>query len=199
MPDDANNDADVYDAALDPDDAAADATPVDTGALTDAQQTLQQDEQAEAQAAASGDYATANTDAQQAYGASQDVANAGGPDSTDQTWTAAQDESWANWDQETANQDATTAASYDASGNPDDAAIYSSAADNEQGNADNSAEAGEYGDPLGPAEDTVTGVEDAPVEDTAAVDEAPAVDDTAVEDVAPVEDDAAVDDDSSST
>ena len=188
MPDDANNDADVYDAALDPGD--------DTPDLTDAQQTLQQDEQAEAQAAASGDYATANTDAQQAYGASQDVANAGGPDSTDQTWDAAQNESWANWDQETANQDAATAASYDASGNPDDAAIYSSAADNEQGNADNAAEACEYGDPLGPSEDTVTADEDAPVDDTAvddtaAADDTAAVDDTAVDDVAADDDSSA--------
>jgi hypothetical protein len=196
MPDDANNDADVYDAALDPADDP-DATPVDPGVLNDAQQTLQQDEQAEAQAAASGDYATANTDAQQAYGASQDVANAGGPDSTDQTWDAAQNESWANWDQETANQDAATAASYDASGNPDDAAIYSSAADNEQGNADNAAEAGEYGDPLGPADDAVTAVDNTAADDTALDDTA--VDDTAVDDVAPVDDDAAVDDDSSAT
>jgi hypothetical protein len=197
MPDDANNDDDVYDATLDPVDDP-DATPVDPGVLTDAQQTLQQDEQAEAQAAAAGDYATANTDAQQAYGASQDVANAGGPDSTDQTWQAAQNESWANWDQETANQDAATAASYADSATPDDAQIYADAAQNEQGNADNAAEAGEYGDPLGPAEDTVTGVEDAPADD-AAVEDAPAVDDTPVEEAAPVEDDVAVDDDSSAT
>jgi hypothetical protein len=186
MPDD----TDVYDATLDPAEDP-DATPVDPG-LSDAQQTLQQDEQAEAQAAASGDYATANNDAQQAYGASQDVANAGGPDSTDQTWDAAQNESWANWDQQTADQDAATAASYAGSATPDDAQIYADAAQNEQGNADNAAEAGEYGDPLGPSEDTVTAEEDAPVDETP-------VDDTAVEDVAPADDTATADDDSSAT
>jgi hypothetical protein len=148
----------------------------DPDALSDAQQTLQQDEIAEAQAAASGDYATAQDDSQQAYGASQDVANAGGPDNTDQTWDAAQNESWANWDQQTADQDAATAASYADSATPDDAEIYSAAADNEAGNADDAAEAGEYGDSLGPAEDTSAVADEAPAEE-APVDESAAVDD----------------------
>jgi hypothetical protein len=173
MPDDPNADTDVYEAALDPAD--------DTPDLTDAQATLQQDEQAEAAAAATGDYATANNDAQQAYGASQDVANAGGPDSTDATWEAAQNESWANSDQQTADQDALTAASYanDPSGNPDDAAdaaLYGGDAQTEEATADDSAAAGEYGDPVGPADDTATAVDDTPVDDT------PAVDDTATAD-----------------
>ena len=64
MPDDTTDD--VFDATPD-----GDAT--DTGTLTDAEQTLQQNEQAEAQAAATGDYATANNDAQQAYSANAKV------------------------------------------------------------------------------------------------------------------------------
>jgi hypothetical protein len=149
--------------------------------LNDAQQTLQQDEQAEAQAAATGDYATANDDAQQAYQASEDVANAGGPDDTDATWEAAQNESWANADQQTANEDAVTAASYanDPTGNPEtdaaDAAMYAGDAQTEEATADDSAAAGEYGDPVGPAEDTP--VDETPVEDTAAVDETATADD----------------------
>jgi hypothetical protein len=170
MPDDANND--VYEAALDPANGNPD--------LSDAQQTLQQDEQAEAAAAATGDYATANDDAQQAYSASQDVANAGGPDDTDATWTAAQNESWANADQQTADQDAQTAASYaaDPDDNPSDAAdaaMYAGDAQSEEATADDSAAAGAYGDPVGPAEDTA--VDDTPVEDTAAVDDTATVDD----------------------
>jgi hypothetical protein len=157
--------------------------------LNDAQQTQQQDEQAEGQAAASGDYSTAQDDAQQAYSASQDVANAGGPDNTDQTWQASQDESWANWDQQTADENAQTAASYanDTTGNPDDAAdaaLYAGDAQNEQANADASGEAGEYGDSVGPEDDTSAVADEAPV------DEAPAEE-------APADDSAAVDDDSS--
>jgi hypothetical protein len=165
MPDDANNDADVYEAALDPAD--------DTPDLNDAQQTLQQDQQAEAQAAAAGDYATANNDAQLAYGDSQDVANAGGPDNTDATWEAAQDASWANADQQTADQDALTADSYaaDTSGNPEtdaaDAALYGGDAQSEEATADDSAAAA---------------VDDAPVDDTAVADDAAPVDDTATDD-----------------
>jgi hypothetical protein len=173
MPDDAANDTDVYDATLDP------AT--DSPDLTDAQATLQQDEQAEAAAAATGDYSTANDDAQQAYQASQDVADAGGPDDTDATWQAAQNESWANADQETANEDAATAASYanDPSGNPDtdaaDAQMYAADAETEGATADDSAAAGEYGGDLGPDETAVA--DEAPVEDTAAVDDTATVDD----------------------
>ncbi len=159
--------------------------------LTADQQTLQQEEQEEGKAAASGDYATAQNDAQQAYEQSQTVANEGGPDSTDQTWEAAQNESWANWDQQTADQDQQTAQSYAESGNPDDAQIYSDAAQNEQQNADNYGEAGEYGDPLGEPVDTPAATDDAPAE------EAP-VDDTPVDDSAAV-DTSAVDDDSSAT
>lgn len=189
-------DSEVFDPALDTTDAA-DAPDVDTqaqtDALNDAQQTELQAQQAEANAAASGDYATAQDQAHQAYSASQDVANAGGLDNTSQTWTAAQDESWANWDQQTADQNAQAAASYEASGNPDDAAIYAAAADNAQGNADNFGEAGEYGDPLGPSVDSPAVAEDT------VVDEAPAVDDSAaaVEDTAPAVEETAVDDDSS--
>jgi hypothetical protein len=163
-----------------------------SGALNDAQQNLQQDEQSEGQAAASGDYATAQDDAQQAYSASQDVANAGGPDNTNETWEAAQNESWANWDQQTANEDAQTAQSYanDPTGNPaNDAAdeqMYAAAADNAQENADDHGEAGEYGDALGPQDDSSAAAEETPV------------DDTPVEDSAPVDDSApSVDDDSS--
>ena len=183
--------------AADPDAATADPTadPADpdaqaqSDALNDAQQTQQQDEQAEGQAAASGDYATAQDDAQQAYSASQDVANAGGPDNTDQTWQASQDESWANWDQQTADENAQTAASYanDTTGNPDDAAdaqLYGDIAQGQQETADEHGEAGEYGDSLGPEEDTSAVADEAPV------DEAPAEE-------APADDSAAVDDDSS--
>jgi len=164
------------------------ADTTDPDALSDAQQTLQQDETAEAQAAASGDYAAASNDAQQAYGDSQTVADAGGPDNTDQTWDAAQNESWANWDQQTANEDAQTAQSYatDTSGNPDDAAdagIYAAAADNAQENADDHGEAGEYGDALGPQDDSSAAAEETPVDDTPEEDSAP------VEDSAPSADD----------
>jgi hypothetical protein len=190
-------------AAADPDAAAADPdatgdttdadTQAQTDAVNDATATQQQAEQSEAQAVASGDYATASDDAQQAYSASQDVANAGGADNTDSTWTAAQNESWANWDQQTADQDQATAESYANSATPDDASIYSAAAENEQGNADNAAEAGEYGDPLGPEADSTAAPEEAPVDDTPVDDSAPA------EDAAPVEDTSTVDDDSSAT
>jgi hypothetical protein len=184
--------ADPDAAVADPDAATADPTADTTDpdaqaqsdALSDAQQTQQQDEQAEGQAAASGDYATAQDDAQQAYSASQDVANAGGPDNTDETWQASQDESWANWDQETANEDAQTAESYadDTTGNPDDAAdaaLYAGDAQNEEATADASGEAGEYGDSLGPEDDTSAVADEAPVDD------------------APAEESSSVDDDSS--
>jgi hypothetical protein len=172
MPDNATNDTEVYDATLD--------TTGDSLDLSDAQQTLQQDEQAEAAAAATGDYATANDDAQQAYSASQDVANAGGPDDTDATWQAAQNESWANADQETANEDAQTAESYaaDTSGDPNDAAdaqMYAADAQSEGATADDSAAAGEYGGDLGPDESAIA--DEAPVEDTAAVDDTATADD----------------------
>ena len=92
--------------------------------LTSDQDTLQQDEQQEAQDVQSGDYSAASTDAQQAYQQSETVAGEGGPDNTDETWTAQLDESYASSDQQTAEEDATTAASYadDTTGNPDDAA-----------------------------------------------------------------------------
>jgi ABC-2 type transport system ATP-binding protein len=183
-------------AVADPDAATADPTADTTDpdaqaqadAASDAQETLQQDEQAEAQAAASGDYATAQDDAQQAYSASQDLANAGGPDNTDETWHAAQDESWANWDQQTADENAQTAASFanDTTGNPDDAwdaELYGGVAESNQEAADDHGEAGEFGDSLGP-EDSSAVAEEAPV------DEAPAEE-------APVEESSPVDDDSS--
>ena len=167
-------------------DSTADTTDPDTqfqsDALSDDQQTLQQDEQAEGQAAASGDYGTAQDDAQQAYSASQDVANAGGPDNTDETWQASQDESWANWDQQTADENAQTAESYanDTTGNPDDAAdaaLYAGDAQDEQANADAAGEAGEYGDSQGPEDDTSAVADDAPVDDTPVDDSASSVDD----------------------
>jgi hypothetical protein len=173
--------------------------PVDT---TSDQQTLEQTEQQESQAAQSGDYSTASNDAQLAYQESQTIANEGGPDNTDQTWTAEQNESQANWDQQTAEQDQTTADSYanDPNALPSDAAdaqLYGDAAQNEEGTADNYGEAGAYGDPVGEPVDTPTDTtEDAPVED-APVDEAP-VDDTPVDDSPPA-DDTAVDDDSSAS
>jgi hypothetical protein len=176
--------------AADPDttttDSTTDTTDPDnqsqTEAVSDAQQTLDQAEQAEGKAAASGDYATAQDDALQAYAASQDVANAGGPDSTDETWAASQSESWANWDQQTADENAQAAQSYAESGNMDDAGIYAAAADNAQGNADASGEAGEYGDPLGPQDNSTAVAEEAPVEDSAPVDESASVDTTAAAD-----------------
>lgn len=168
----------------DTDSAASSSTDTtDPDALNDAQQTLQQHEQTEGQAAASGDYAAASDDAQQAYSASQDVANAGGPDNTDETWQASQDESWANWDQQTANEDAQTAQSYadDTSGNPDDAAdaqLYGDAAQDQQENADASGEAGEYGDSLGPQDDSSAVADDTPVDDSAAADTSSVDDDS---------------------
>ena len=183
------------DSTTDPDAPA----PVDT---TSDQQTLEQTEQQEGQAAQSGDYSTASNDAQLAYQESQTIANEGGPDNTDQTWAAEQNESQANWDQQTAEQDQTTADSYanDPNALPSDAAdaqLYGDAAQNEEGTADNYGEAGAYGDPVGEPVDTPTDTtEDAPVEDAPA-DEAP-VDDTPVDDSPPA-DDAAVDDDSSAS
>jgi hypothetical protein len=154
--------------------------------LADDQQTLEQQEQAEGQAAASGDYSTAQNDAQQAYEQSQTVANEGGPDNTNETWEAAQNESWANWDQQTADQDAATAASYanDTSGNPSDAAdaqLYGDAAQSEQQTADGYGEAGEYGDPVGEPVDTPTASDEAPAEDSAPVDDTAAADTSAVD------------------
>jgi len=165
--------------------------------LANDQQTLEQTEEQEGQAAQSGDYSTAYADSQQAYEQSQTVANEGGPDNTDATWTAQLDESWANSDQQTADQDQQTADSYanDPNATPGDAAdaqLYGDAAQNEQQSADNIGEAGEYGDPIGEPVDTPTDTtEDAPAE------EAP-VDDTPVED-APAEDTSTVDDDSSAS
>ncbi len=71
---------------------------------------------------AAGDYSTASSDASQAYQDSETVAGEGGPDNTDETWTAQLNESWANSDQQTADQDAATADSYAAAGFTDDAA-----------------------------------------------------------------------------
>jgi hypothetical protein len=151
------------------------------------QQTLAQDEQQEAQDVAAGDYSAADYDAQAADAEAGQVAEEGGPDNTTETWDAALNESWADSQQQTAEQDQQYADSYAAAGFGDDAQMYSEAAANEEQTADNSAEAGEYGDPLGPSEDAPT---DAGAEPAA--DEAPAAEE------APVEDDtAAVDDDSS--
>jgi len=136
---------------------------------------------------ASGDYSTANTDAQAAYSESQTVAGEGGPDNTDETWNAQLDESWANSDQETATEDQTTAESYAAAGFTDDAQMYSEDGTAEEQTADGSAEAGEYGDPVGEPVDT-------PVDDSAPAEEAPA--EEAPVDDAPA-DDTTVDDDSS--
>jgi len=96
---------------------------------------------------ASGDYSTANADAQQAYQQSETVAGEGGPDNTDETWTAQLDESWANSDQQTADQDAQTADSYAAAGFTDDAQMYGQDAQSEEQTADSSAESGQYATP----------------------------------------------------
>jgi len=141
-------------------DSTTDATDPDaqsqSDAQSDAQYNLDQAEQSESQAAASGDYSTAQDDATQAYQASEDVANAGGPDNTDTTWSAMQDESWANWDQQTANEDAQSAQSYAEAGDAQGAEVYGDAAQNEQENADNSGAEGEYGGELGPEMDSST-------------------------------------------
>ena len=125
-------------------------------AQSDAQYNLDQAEQGESQAAASGDYSTAQDDATQAYQASEDLADAGGPDNTDTTWSAMQDESWANWDQQTANEDSQSAESSAEAGDTQGAEVYGDAAQNEQENADNSGAEGEYGGELGPEMDSTT-------------------------------------------
>ena len=125
-------------------------------AQSDAQYNLDQAEQSESQAAASGDYSAAQDDATQAYQASEDLANAGGPDNTDTTWSAMQDESWANWDQQTANEDSQSAESYAEAGDAQGAEVYGDAAQNEQENADNSGAEGEYGGELGPEMDSTS-------------------------------------------
>ena len=167
-PDTTPADPDTTTGTTDPDAQAQSDT------LADAQQSQQQAEQAESQAVASGDYSAANDDAQQAYSASQDVANAGGPDNTDKTWEAQLNESWANWDQQTANEDAASAQSYADAGFTDDAQMYAADAAGAEATADSSAEAGEYGDPLGPEADSSAAAEapaeEAPVEDAAAAD-----------------------------
>jgi len=153
--------------------------PADNSQLQSDQETLAQEEQAEGQAAASGDYSTASADAQQAYQQSETVAGEGGPDNTDETWTAQLDESWANSDQQTAEGDAQTADSYAAAGFGDDAQMYAGDAQSEEQNADAAGEEGAYGDPTGQEMDTPTEeatadeapVEDAPVDDTAGADD----------------------------
>lgn len=141
-------------------DATTDATDPDaqsqSDAQSDAQYNLGQSEQAESQAAASGDYSTAQDDATQAYQASEDLANVGGPDNTDTTWSAMQDESWANWDQQTANEDSQSAESYAEAGDAQGTEVYGDAAQNEQENADNSGAEGEYGGELGPEMDSTS-------------------------------------------
>ena len=144
------------------------------------QATLQQDEQAESQAVASGDYSAASADATQAYQDSETVAGEGGPDNTDETWTAQLDESWANSDQQTADQDAQTADSYAAAGFTDDAQMYAGDAQSEEQTADASAEEGQYGDPVGPEADAPA--DEAPVDERRwtmrPVDDTAATDDT---------------------
>ncbi len=144
-------DTDATDATTDTTDPDAQSQ---SDAQSDAQYNLDQSEQAESQAAASGDYSTAQDDATQAYQASEDLANAGGPDNTDTTWSAMQDESWANWDQQTANEDSQSAESYAEAGDAQGAEVYGDAAQNEQENADNSGAEGEYGGELGPEMDS---------------------------------------------
>jgi hypothetical protein len=181
----------------DPDSSTTDPdsqTPIDT---TADQQTLEQEEEKESKDVQAGDYSAAYSDSQQAYQQSETLAGEGGPDNTDDTWTAQLDESWANSDQQTADQDAITAASYanDPTGNPAvdaaDAQLYGDAAQNEQQSADNSGEAGQYGDPIGEPVDTPTAPDEAPAEEAPA-EEAPAEE-------APVEDTSTVDDDSSAS
>jgi hypothetical protein len=140
---------------------------------------LQQDEQQESQAVASGDYSAASADAQQAYQQSETVAGEGGPDNTDETWTAQLNESWANSDQQTAEGDAQTADSYAAAGFTDDAQMYAGDAQGEEQTADASAEEGQYGDPVGPEADAPA--EEAPA-DEAPADEAPADDSSGADD-----------------
>ena len=79
----------------------------DTTQLATDQDTLQQDEQQEAQDVQSGNYTAASDDAQQAYQQSETVAGEGGPDNTDDTWTAQLDESYAASDQQTAQKNVT--------------------------------------------------------------------------------------------
>jgi hypothetical protein len=122
--------------------------------------------------------------------------DAGGTDHSGTAYDEAQNESWANWDQQTADQDATTAQGYADSGNSADAGIYSAAADTEQSNADTAGEAGEYGAELAQTDPSSEVATDTPV-DEAPAEEAP-VDDTPAEE-APVDDSAAVDDDSSAS
>jgi hypothetical protein len=181
----------------DPDSSTTDPdsqTPIDT---TADQQTLEQEEEKESKDVQAGDYSAAYTDSQQAYQQSETLAGEGGPDDTDETWRAQLDESWANSDQQTADQDAITAASYanDPTGNPAvdaaDAQLYGDAAQNEQQSADNSGEAGQYGDPIGEPVDTPTAPDETPAEEAPA-EEAPAEE-------APVEDTSTVDDDSSAS
>jgi hypothetical protein len=140
---------------------------------------VQQDEQAESQAVASGDYSAASNDASQAYQDSETVAGEGGPDNTDETWTAQLNESWANSDQQTAEGDAQTADSYAAAGFTDDAQMYAGDAQGEEQTADASAEEGQYGDPVGPEADAPA--EEAPA-DEAPADEAPADDSSGADD-----------------
>jgi hypothetical protein len=157
------------------------------------QQTLEQEQQQEGQAAASGDYSAAQQDATQAYEQSQTVAGEGGPDNTDATWNAMQRESWANWDQQTADQDQQASDSYAAAGDAQGAEVYGDAAGTEQGNADNSGEAGEYGDPVGEPADSTATADEAPADDTAVTDDTTATADTTATD------DTTVDDDSSAS
>ena len=120
----------------------------------------------------------------------------GGPDTTDDTWTAQLDESYAASDQQTAEEDATTAASYadDTTGNPDtdaaDAQLYGDAATGEEQTAD--AAPNRASTAIRSASRWIRQriTDDAPVDDTP-------VDDTPVDDT-PV-DDSTVDDDSSAT
>jgi hypothetical protein len=141
-------------------------------AATD-QQTAATDQAQEATDAASGDYAAATDDAQNASAAAVGAdATGGGLTNDGSADTEALDESWANWDQETADQDATTAQSYADAGFTDDAQMYA-------------------GDAAG-EEQTAAGLGDEGTYDTAGAEAVP--DDTAVADEAPVEDAAPVDD-----
>jgi hypothetical protein len=161
---------DTSDASATTTDSTDTQTQADSDAQSDAQYNLQQAEHAEGEAAASGDYATAQDQAQNAYWAAEDLANAGGPDHTDETWDAMQSESWANWDQQSANENAQSAESYAESGDLDGAEVYADAAQDQQESADSYGAEGEYGGDLGPAEDTAT-VDESTAVDTSSVDE----------------------------
>jgi hypothetical protein len=167
-----------------------DLTGPDSGDLQTAetdQQTAAADQAQEATDAAAGDYAAATEDAQNASAAATAADQSGGGLTNDGSAdTEALDESWANWDQETADQDATTAESYAEAGFTDDAQMYAQDGAAEEQTAQGLGDEGTF--------DTA-GAEPVP-DDTATPEEAP-VEEAPVEEAAPVDESVPTDDDAS--